>query len=137
MLFRMASAPQSGGSRLVRLYFAMFQALREPFSPRIPIGNFRTKPPASPIPKMESADPLNLREKIKKRIDALPQLRFDLLARAFQIMHRHARAIPVLQLDRRIANRFNLIFRQKPQSIHKRQVSHVFMVRACTVVLLR
>ena len=55
-----------------------------------------------------------LGEKIEERVDALSQLRFDLLPRAFQIMHGDARRVSIFQLDRCLAYLFNLIGGQEP-----------------------
>ncbi len=55
-----------------------------------------------------------LREKIEKRIDALSQLRFDLLPRAFQVMHGDARCVAVFQLNGSLAHLLNFIGRQEP-----------------------
>jgi len=57
---------------------------------------------------------LDFREEIEKRVDALSQLRLDLLPRAFQIMHGDARRVSIFQLDRCLAYLFNLIGGQEP-----------------------
>ena len=76
-------------------------------------------------------NPLNLREKLKKCIQALPQLPLYLLVRALQHVHRHARGIAVLQLYRSIPNRSHFIRRKQSESINKRKICHAFIVTAC------
>jgi hypothetical protein len=57
---------------------------------------------------------LDLRKKIEERIDALPQLRLNLLPRALQNMHGDTSRIAVFQLDRSVVYRLNFIGGQKP-----------------------
>jgi hypothetical protein len=56
----------------------------------------------------------DLREEIEECVDTLPQLRLDLLAGAFENVHRHARRISIFQLDRRLAYFRNFVGGQKP-----------------------
>lgn len=67
----------------------------------------------------------DLRIKVEKRIEALLQLRLDLLARALQHVHRHMRLVPVRQLERSVVNLRHFALRQQPHSIHKSQIRHV------------
>jgi hypothetical protein len=53
-------------------------------------------------------------EKIEERVDALSQLRLDLLPRAFQIMHGYARRVAVFQLNGSLAHLLNFIGGQEP-----------------------
>ena len=53
-------------------------------------------------------------EEIEERIDALSQLRLDLLPRAFQIVHGDARRVAVFQLNGSFAHLLNFIGRQEP-----------------------
>lgn len=55
-----------------------------------------------------------LGEKIEERVDALSQLRFDLLPRAFQIMHGDPCRVAVFQLNGSLAHLLNFIGRQEP-----------------------
>jgi hypothetical protein len=55
-----------------------------------------------------------LGEEIEERIDALSQLRFDLLPRAFQVMHGDARRVAVFQLNGSLAHLLNFVGRQEP-----------------------
>jgi hypothetical protein len=53
-------------------------------------------------------------KEIEEGVDALPQLRFDLLPRSFEDMHRDARGVTVFQLNGCLAYLFDFIRGQQP-----------------------
>jgi hypothetical protein len=67
---------------------------------------------------------LSFRIEVEERFDAEPQLRLDLLAAAFEHMHRHPGLIAVLQLHRSFAHACQFIRRQQPHSIHHHKIRH-------------
>src|SRR5947209_6638137 len=70
----------------------------------------------------------NFRIKVEERVDTVAQLRFDLLARAFDDMHRHLRFVAVLERNRRGADAGHLIGRKQPHSIDQHQICHGTML---------
>jgi thioredoxin reductase (NADPH) len=70
----------------------------------------------------------NLRIKVEERIDAVPQLRFNLLPAAFEHVHGDARLFAVLQSHRRIVNLRNFICRKQTHSIHHHKICHPLIV---------
>jgi hypothetical protein len=66
----------------------------------------------------------NLRIEIKKSINAVAQLGFNLFPRAFQNMHCYPRLVPILQLHRSVAYLGDLIGWQQPHPVDQCQIRH-------------
>jgi hypothetical protein len=62
---------------------------------------------------------LNLGEEIEECVDALTKLRLDLLASAFEQVHRNAGVIPVLEFDRRFAYAGYFLGRKQAQTVYQ------------------
>jgi len=69
--------------------------------------------------------PLDFWIKIEKRIQAVFQLFFDFLFRAFKNMHGHAGATSIVELEGRVANFRDFFCGQEPQSVNECQISHI------------
>jgi hypothetical protein len=67
-------------------------------------------------------------KEIKERVNALPQLRLNLLTRAFKNVHGDARAVAIFQLDGGIAYFRNFIGRQEPQAVNQCEICHTGML---------
>ena len=73
---------------------------------------------------------LDLRIEVEERVDAQPQLRLDLLAAAFQHMHRDVSLVAVLQRYGRLAHLCYLVRREQPHTVNQCQICH--SLNSCT-----
>ena len=62
---------------------------------------------------------LDFRVEIEKRVDAVAQLCLDLLATAFEDVHRHLRFVAVLERNRRGVDARDFVGRKQPQTVYQ------------------
>jgi hypothetical protein len=70
----------------------------------------------------------NLREKVEERIDALPQLRLNLFARAFEQVHGDTGLVAVLKLDGCFTHPCHFLRGKQTQTIYKSQIRHSYIL---------
>src|SRR5262249_20099316 len=67
----------------------------------------------------------DLRKEVEEGINALPELRLDLLARAFKQVQRYPRRVAVFEIDGTLSHPGHFFGREQAQTINKSQICHM------------